>query len=89
MWIGMDSPIQKYSLTIKRHRTSISLEEPFYEALVEVAREKGKTLPELIGEIDQKKRRSGLSSAIRIYVLNHYRQKIRLPEDQVFSERKA
>ncbi len=71
----MTKPIQKYSLTIKRHRTSISLEEPFYEALVEVAREKGMSLPELIGEIDQQKRQSGLSSAIRIYLLNHYRQK--------------
>ncbi|MCF6198325.1 MAG: ribbon-helix-helix domain-containing protein [Hyphomicrobiaceae bacterium] len=76
----MSSPIQKYSLTIKRHRTSISLEEPFYEALVEVAREKGKSLAELIGEIDQQKRQGGLSSAIRIYLLNHYRQKMRSPE---------
>ncbi len=71
----MTNPVQKYSLTIKRHRTSISLEEPFYEALLDVAREQGKTLPELIGEIDQQKRQSGLSSAIRIYLLNHYRQK--------------
>ena len=70
----MSRPMQKYSVTIKRHRTSISLEGPFYEALVEVAGQLGKTLPELIGEIDQQKRQTGLSSAIRIYLLNHYRQ---------------
>lgn len=65
----------KYSFTIKRHRTSISLEEPFYEALVDIARELNKTVPELIGEIDDKSRESGLSSTIRVYVLNYYRTK--------------
>ena len=73
----MSGPVKKYSLSIKRHRTSISLEEPFYEALLEVAAELDKSLPELIGEIDQQKRRSGLSSAIRVFVLDYYRQKSR------------
>ena len=63
----------KYSFTIKRHRTSISLEEPFYVALTEIARQLDKSVPELISEIDAEVRDMGLSSAIRIYVLNHYR----------------
>ncbi len=66
---------RKYSLTIKRHRTSISLEEPFYEALVDVARDLQKTVPELIGEIDKESRETGLSSAVRLYVLRYYRSK--------------
>ncbi len=72
----MSGAIRKYSLTIKRHRTSISLEEPFYRALVEVARELDKSLPELVGEIDSGNRDSGLSSAIRIFLLDHYRSKL-------------
>ena len=66
---------RKYSLTIKRHRTSISLEEPFYEALVEVASKQQKTVPELIGEIDRQGRETGLSSAVRLYLLDYYRTK--------------
>ena len=66
----------KYSFTIKRHRTSISLEEPFYAALVDIARELDKTVPELIGEIDAENRACGLSGAIRIYVLAHFRNKL-------------
>ena len=73
----MSGPVKKYSLSIKRHRTSISLEEPLYEALQEVAQELNRSLPELIGEIDQQKRHSGLSSAIRVFVLDYYRQKSR------------
>ena len=67
---------RKYSLTIKRHRTSISLEEPFYDALSEVAREQQKTVPELISEIDKQSRETGLSSAVRLYLLDYYRSKL-------------
>ncbi len=66
---------RKYSLTIKRHRTSISLEEPFFEALGEVAGELHKTVPELIGDIDKESRETGLSSAVRLYLLDYYRAK--------------
>ena len=71
----MSTAIRKYSLTINRHRTSISLEKIFYEALGEVAEEQGKTLPELIGEIDARPRDGGLSSALRVYLLEHFRRK--------------
>jgi predicted DNA-binding ribbon-helix-helix protein len=63
----------KRSLTIARHRTSVSLEEPFWTALAEMAEADGKSVAALIGEID--KRRSAaeaatnLSAAIRLYVL--------------------
>ena len=43
----------KRSLTIARHRTSVSLEEPFWNALTEMAREEGKSIAGLVSEIDR------------------------------------
>jgi predicted DNA-binding ribbon-helix-helix protein len=70
----MAQPRNKRSLSIARHRTSVSLEDEFWDALVGIARADGKSVAGLVGEID--KRRSGkpspqvsLSAAIRIYVL--------------------
>ena len=63
----------KRSLTIARHRTSVSLEEPFWAALADIAKAQGKSIAGLVSEID--KRRSegadeaSLSAAIRLYVL--------------------
>ncbi len=69
--------MKKYSVTIKRHRTSISLEEPFYQALTDIASEQQRTLAALIADIDSRERQGGLSSAIRIYVLQFYRERAR------------
>ncbi len=68
----------KHSLTIARHRTSISLEDEFWEALSEVAREEGKSIASLVGEIDKGRGETGskdanLSAAIRLYVLRKMR----------------
>lgn len=69
----MDKP-EKRSLTIAGHATSISLEKPFWAALREIAVQRQLTLPELVAEIDAQSREASLSSAIRVYVLNRYRQ---------------
>ncbi len=45
----------KRSLTIARHRTSISLEDEFWEALSDLAREEGKSIASLVGEIDKRR----------------------------------
>ena len=50
------------------HRTSVSLEEAFWEPLCDLARRHGVSVNRLIGEIDRG-RRGNLSSAIRVYVL--------------------
>ncbi|MCB1331141.1 MAG: ribbon-helix-helix domain-containing protein [Maritimibacter sp.] len=64
----------KHSLTLRGHRTSVSLEAPFWEAFREIARAEGKGLNELATEIDDSRGVSaGLASAIRVYVLDHYR----------------
>jgi predicted DNA-binding ribbon-helix-helix protein len=64
----------KRSLTIARHRTSITLEDAFWDALGEIARAEGKSLAALVGEIDQGRsaratKQQSLSAAIRLYVL--------------------
>jgi predicted DNA-binding ribbon-helix-helix protein len=68
----------KRSLTIARHRTSVSLEDEFWEALNDVARSEGKSVAALIGEIDQRRselqgQQPSLSAAIRLYVLGRAR----------------
>tara|TARA_A100001037_G_scaffold260864_1_gene249551 strand:+ start:3715 stop:3918 length:204 start_codon:yes stop_codon:yes gene_type:complete len=62
----------KRSVTIAGHRTSISLEEEFWEALCEIAHEIGVSVNALVGTID-KGRTTNLSSAIRVFVLDRYR----------------
>lgn len=66
----------KHSLTLRGHRTSVSLEAPFWAAFREVAMAEGKGLNELAAEIDEARGVSaGLASAIRVYVLAHYRER--------------
>jgi predicted DNA-binding ribbon-helix-helix protein len=59
----------KRSLTIARHRTSLSLEPEFWQALQDAAQAEGKTLARLVAEIDAKRGERNLSSAIRVWLL--------------------
>ena len=61
----------KKSITIKKHRTSLSLEKEFWDEIVALSKQNNTTPDRLISDIDQKKTTSNLSSAIRLYVLNH------------------
>ena len=69
----------KRSLTIAGHRTSISLEPEFWEALAEVAAAEQVTVAALVARIDEARAGAGdadaggLSGAVRVYVLRHYR----------------
>ena len=64
----------KRSLTLKGHRTSVSLEEPFWKAFRQIAEEKGMAINALAAEIDSARgMNAGLASAIRVYVLAHYK----------------
>ena len=71
----MKSAIIKRSVIIDGHRTSISLEDPFWCHLKEIARADGWTVSKLIAEIDGSRQRGNLSSAIRLFVLEHFRAK--------------
>ncbi|SHF23927.1 Ribbon-helix-helix domain-containing protein [Kaistia soli DSM 19436] len=66
--------IRKRSIAIAGHRTSISLEDAFWQALQDVAAHRGISLPALVAEIDGGRDPAvNLSSAIRIAMLNWYR----------------
>lgn len=66
---------RKRSLTIAGHRTSVSLEEPFWDALREIAAAEGVAVAALIAEIDSRRETVNLSSALRLHVLDHYRRR--------------
>lgn len=65
----------KRSVSISGHRTSISLEDAFWTALGDIARDAGTSVAGVVKEIDHTRGDAGLSAAIRVYVLNHYRNR--------------
>jgi predicted DNA-binding ribbon-helix-helix protein len=67
------SRVLKRSVIIAGHKTSISLEDAFWNALREIATAQGVTLSILVSTIDSDRQHTNLSSAIRVFVLNHYR----------------
>ncbi|WP_210179659.1 ribbon-helix-helix domain-containing protein [Bosea sp. PAMC 26642] len=69
---------RKRSLAIAGHRTSVSLEDPFWDALKQIAAADGRTMAALVAEVDSRRGATNLSSALRLHVLEHYR---RLVED--------
>ncbi len=69
----MKSPVVKRSIVVAGHKTSVSLEEAFWNGMKEISSMRGMTLSELVGEIDSRRKQGNLSSAIRLFVLDHYR----------------
>ena len=67
------SAVIKRSIGVGRHKTSISLEDEFWNGLKEIAGERGMTVAELVGTIDADRPHVNLSSAIRLFVLGVYR----------------
>ncbi|RWA72513.1 aryl-sulfate sulfotransferase [Mesorhizobium sp. M1C.F.Ca.ET.193.01.1.1] len=62
--------VEKRSVTIRGHRTSFSLEQPFYDDLLAIATQRSLSLAALVAEIDETRTRdANLSSALRLYVL--------------------
>lgn len=61
--------VTKRSVMIAGHRTSVSLEAEFWEALQGIARERSVSVQALIGAIDAERGGRNLSSAIRVHVL--------------------
>jgi predicted DNA-binding ribbon-helix-helix protein len=69
----MKSPVIKRSIVIAGHKTSVSIEDAFWTTLKEIAQARGQSVADLIGAIDGARRGGNLSSAIRLFVLDHYR----------------
>jgi predicted DNA-binding ribbon-helix-helix protein len=68
----MKSSVIKRSIVIGGRKTSISLEDPFWNNLKDIAKAKRLTLSELVGQIEEARKQSNLSSAIRLFVLEHF-----------------
>jgi predicted DNA-binding ribbon-helix-helix protein len=67
------SPVVKRSVVIDGHKTSVSLEDQFWNDLKEIAYVQRMTLSKMIGEIDKVRQHSNLSSALRLFVLERVR----------------
>ena len=72
----MKSAVRKRTINIAGHKTSVSLEDAFWKGLKEIAGGRDMTLSELVATIDSDRRHGNLSSAIRLFVLDHYRRQI-------------
>jgi predicted DNA-binding ribbon-helix-helix protein len=68
------SLIKKRSLNLAGHKTSIGLEDDFWLSVRSIATQEGVTPSQLIARINADRHHGNLSSAIRLYVLNHYRR---------------
>lgn len=87
----MKSPVVKRSIVIASHKTSVSLEDAFWTGLKDIATGRSMTLSELVAAIDSERRHGNLSSAIRLFVLDHYRSQITNVggDDKIATERQA
>jgi predicted DNA-binding ribbon-helix-helix protein len=74
----MKSSVVKHSIQLQRHKTSVSLEDPFWNDLKKIAIDQRVTLSELVTTIDESRGQGNLSSAIRLFVLNHVRNQKRM-----------
>jgi predicted DNA-binding ribbon-helix-helix protein len=67
----------KHSLTLRGHRTSVSLEPEFWDAFCAIAAARGVPLNQLAAEVDAARMGdAGLASAIRVFVLQHYQHNL-------------
>lgn len=69
----MKSPVVKRSIVIAGHKTSVILEDAFWKGLKEIAIGRDLTLSDLVASIDTDRHHGNLSSAIRLFVLDHFR----------------
>ena len=68
----MKSPIVTRSIIVAGHKTSVSLEEPFWNGIKEISSQRDIALSELVGEIDSNRQQGNLSSAICLFVLDYF-----------------
>ena len=94
----MKSPIVKRSIVIGGHKTSVSLEDAFWRGLKDIARAQRVTLSKMVSDIDKSRNQSNLSSAIRLFVLDHLRNPVagvaadghdRIESERIFQHAKS
>ena len=78
----MKSPVVKHSVVIAGYKTSVSLEDAFWRGLKDIAGERDMTASDLVAAIKSEPKHSNLSSAIRLFVLDHYRRRSSAASDR-------
>jgi predicted DNA-binding ribbon-helix-helix protein len=68
------SSVAKRSIVFNAHKTSVSLEDVFWNALKEIADKRAIHLSELVAEVDEQRGHGNLSSALRLFVLDYYQR---------------
>jgi predicted DNA-binding ribbon-helix-helix protein len=71
----MKSPVVKRSIVVAGHKTSVSLEEAFWTGMKEISGLRNMTRSELVDEIDRNRQQGNLSSAIRLFVLDYFKNR--------------
>jgi predicted DNA-binding ribbon-helix-helix protein len=69
----------RHSIVIGHHKTSVSLEAPFWDGLKEIAKERELTVSRLVEKINADRGKGNLASACRQFVLRHYRDRSAKP----------
>ena len=83
----MKSQVAKRSIVVAGHKTSVSLEEAFWNGMKEISGLRNMTLSELVGEIDNNRQQGNLSSAIRLFVLDYFKNRaLGLQESKVAAQ---
>jgi predicted DNA-binding ribbon-helix-helix protein len=72
----MKSLVVKRSIVVAGHKTSVSLEDAFWNGMKEIASGRNITLSDLITAVDSERQQGNLSSAIRLFVLDFYRKQV-------------
>jgi predicted DNA-binding ribbon-helix-helix protein len=84
--IGGFGPFQKRSIVIDGHKTSVSLEDAFWKSLREIAHECGDSLSHLVTGIDASRKNANLSSAVRIFILEYYKDRFAKRSGEAFQQ---
>jgi predicted DNA-binding ribbon-helix-helix protein len=79
----MKSPVLKRSIVLAGHKTSVSLEDAFWNALKEIAAARRVTLSDLVVRIDKDRQHGNLSSALRLFVLGFYRDQLSYSPEKI------
>ena len=69
----MPSSVIKHSIVIAGHKTSVSLEDCFWNGLKEIARDRDSSLSNLVSSVEAERADANLSSALRVFVFQHFR----------------
>ncbi len=70
-----NSDIQKRSIVLRGHKTSVSLEDVFWNSLKRIAADRQQTISATLEAVDAERKNRNLSSALRIFVVEHYRKR--------------